>query len=312
MSERKENFYDVIIIGGGPAGLTAGIYTSRAMLKTLIISSPTLPSQVLLTDKIENYPGFPNGISGSELLELMKSQTIKFGCEHITEEVKKISQPHISKFEIFFSNTDEPVSSKTVIIATGRRAKMLNIENEEQFVGRGISYCGICDAPLYRDKTVVVVGGGDTALQETLYIAKFVNKIYLVHRRKEFRGTKILQQQVFQNKKIEIVTPAVVQKIIGSQKVESVEIKFVDSGETRTICCDGIFVFIGEIPNTEFVKDILELDSEGYIVVNEKLCSSLLGIFAAGDCRKGNLKQVVTACSDGAVAAESVKEYLSK
>lgn len=304
--------YDVIILGGGPAGLSCGIYTARAKLKTLIVEYSLLPPQMVLTDIIENYPGFPEGINGFDLLEKFKRQAANFGCEFslaTTEPKIKIVN---SDFTINIENNI--YNTKTIVIATGRKPKPLGIENETKFVGRGISYCGICDAALFKDKVVCVVGGGNTALQESLFISRFVKKLYLIHRRKQFRGAKILLERLTQKNNVEVITPATVIKILGDTKVESLEINYVDTNTTQNISCDGIFIFVGETPNTEFVKNIeggkVELDENGYIITNEHLMTSIKGIFACGDCRKNPLKQVVVACSEGAIVAEVINNYL--
>jgi len=247
--------YDTIILGSGPAGLTCGIYTSRARLKTLIVDFLLSPSQITLTDIIENYPGFPEGISGYELQSKMKLQAEKFGCEFVSTSVS----PEIIDYDdikrIFKIKINDSVYyTKTVVIATGRSWKHLGIENETKFIGRGISYCGTCDAAFFKNRSVVVVGGGDTALQESLFISKFVKKLFLVHRRKEFRGTKILQERLFGRNNVEIITPAVIKKFLGEDKIVGVEIEFVDTKIMKTLDCDGIFIFVGEKPNTEFLK----------------------------------------------------------
>jgi thioredoxin reductase (NADPH) len=309
--------YDVIILGSGPSGLSCGIYTSRSRLKTLVVDFVLVPTQVVLTDVIENYPGFPDGINGFELVQRFKLQAEKFGCEFLSTS----SQPEILLFDetkkMFKVNIENNIYySKTIVISTGRRWKPLGIENETKFVGKGISYCGVCDAAFFKDKIVSVVGGGDTALQETLFISKFVKKLYLIHRRKEFRGTKILQERVFNCSNIEIVTPAVVKKILGENKLSGVEIEFVDSKVTKVLECDGLFIFVGEKPNTEFLLDInvgnkrIVLDEHGYVVTDQNMMTDVKGIFACGDCRQNFVKQVVTSCSEGVLAAESVRKFL--
>ncbi len=310
--------YDTVIIGCGPAGLSCGIYTSRFGLKTLIIEFFKIPSQAVLTDIIENYPGFPEGINGFDLVNRMKQQAEKFGCEFrsITEltKINLKKENGINFFEVVLLSGDEieNIETKTVVIATGRRHKHLQVEDEERFVGKGISYCGVCDAPLYKGKQVVVIGGGDSALQESLYISKFVSKLYLIHRRKEFRANKYLQDKIKNEPKIEKVVPYIVEKIVGENKVKSLIVKNVDTQEKKEIFCDGIFIFVGETPNTELFKGLVDMDENGYIITNDKMQTSVEGIFAIGDCRKSYLKQIVTAVSDGAIEAEFVKQYLEE
>lgn len=296
-----EKFYDVIIIGGGPAGYTAGIYTSRALLNTLIITSLVQPSQVVFTDIIENYPSYPEGINGFEFIEKLKQQAVKFNCEIITDDVVKIDILD-KKFAVYLSS-GSIYECRFVVIATGRRSKKLGLAEEVNFVGHGISYCAVCDGYLYRDKTVAVVGGGDTAFTEAIFLTKFVKKLYLVHRRKEFRATKILQQRLFAISNVEVVTPYVVEKLLGEKVLSGIEVKNLNTGELKKIDCDGVFVCIGHQPNTEFVKDLVNTDNEGYIITDGNLQSSIKGIFACGDCRSGSVKQVVYACAEGVKAA---------
>ncbi|MFQ3675317.1 MAG: thioredoxin-disulfide reductase [Endomicrobiia bacterium] len=310
--------YDIFILGSGPAGLSSGIYTSRAKFKTLVIDLLSVPAQIILTDLIENYPGFPEGINGFELMSRFKLQAEKFGCEILSTSIV----PEILEFDslkkIFKVSVDNNIyNTKTIVIATGRSWKPLGVENETKFVGKGISYCGVCDAAFFKDKVVCVIGGGDSALQEALYISKFVKKLYLIHRRKEFRAVKVLQERIFNCSNIEIVTPSIVKRILGDEKVTGVEIEFVDTNVTKTLKCDGIFIFVGEKPNTEFLKkndfskQILS-DENGYVITNANMETNIEGIFACGDCRNNNIKQIVTSCAEGVIAAESVRRFLEK
>lgn len=296
-----EKFYDVIIIGGGPAGYAAGIYTSRALLNTLVITSIVQPPQVVLTDIIENYPGFPEGINGFEFIERLKQQAVKFNCKVVTDDVVKIEVLD-KKFGVYLSS-GEIYECKFVVIATGRRNRKLGLAEETNFIGRGISYCAVCDGYLYRDKTVAVIGGGDTAFSEAIFLSKFVKKLYLVHRRNEFRATKILQQRFFSLPNVEVVTPYIVEKITGDKLLSGIVVKNVNNGQIKELSCDGVFVCIGHQPNTEFVKNLITTDSEGYIMTDDTLQSSVKGIFACGDCRSGSVKQVISACAEGVKAA---------
>jgi len=315
----EENLYDVVVIGGGPAGLTAGIYTSRALLKTLVISSAIQPPQAVLTDIIENYPGFPSGINGFDFVENLKEQAEKFGCKIITDHVLKIEKKE-KIFVVYLSNGE--IDSKSLVVASGRRSKKLGLPKEDLLVGKGISYCAICDAGFYKDKTVAVIGGGDTAFTEAIYLTKFVKKLYLVHRRNQFRATKILQKRLLEKDNVEILTPFVVEKILtkidenNREIVSGIVIKNVEIQGIKEINCDGVFVCIGYQPNTEFLRDSTSctviLDTEGYVVTDENFKTSVDGIYACGDCRSGSIKQVICACGEGARAGLSVVDFLEK
>lgn len=299
--------YDVIIIGGGPAGLTAGIYASRARLKTLLIESFSVPCQAVTTDHIENYPGFPEGVNGFELIEKFKKQAEKFGTEFIAGEVKSIKENNPGWQVI---TEDKSYIARSVIIASGASPKKLNIPGEDKFRGRGVSYCATCDGALFKNKEVVVAGGGDTALEEALFLTRFVRKVIVVHRRNALRGTKILQERALSNKKIEFIWDAVISEILGATKVSGVKVKNVKTGVEKDLSCDGVFIFVGYTPNIVFLKDLLVLDESGYIIAEDNCRASKPGIFACGDCRKKLLRQVVTACGDGATAAFSCQHYL--
>ncbi len=302
----KNKIYDVVIIGAGPSGLSAAIYTCRSLLKTLVLNSFTCPPQAVLTDIIENYPGFPDGINGFELIERMRQQAEKFGCEFINSEVAKIELKE--NFLVYIQN--DIIETKSIIIATGRRNKKLGLENEEKFIGKGISYCAVCDAAFFKDKTVAVVGGGDTAFSEAIFLCKFVKKLYLIHRRKEFRATKILQERLKQKNNVEFFTPYVVERLVGEDRIFGLVIKNIETQQIKELVSDGMFVCIGHQPNTEFLKGILELDEEGYIITDENLQTSVKGIFACGDCRKSSVKQIATAAAEGVKAALSVEKFL--
>ena len=299
--------YDVIIIGGGPAGLTAGIYASRARLKTLLIESFSVPCQAVTTDHIENYPGFPEGINGFELVEKFKKQAEKFGAEFVVSEVKTIKENN-SFWQVI--TEDKSYIARSVIIASGASPKKLDIPGEDKFRGRGVSYCGTCDGALFKDKEAVVAGGGDTALEEAIFLTRFVRKVTVVHRRNALRGTKILQERAFANKKIEFIWDSVVTEIKGANKVTGVKIKNVKTSAETDFSCDGVFIFVGYTPNTSFLKDVLSMDESGYIIADDNCLASKPGVFVCGDCRKKLLRQVVTACGDGATAAFSCQHYI--
>jgi thioredoxin reductase (NADPH) len=302
--------YDLTIIGAGPAGLTAGLYSSRAKIKTLILENYLNVSQIGLTDMIENYPGFVEPISGMELLEKMRTQTQKFGAEIVgIESINKIYKEN----NFWYIETDKfMIKSIAVIVASGAKPKELNVEGENKYKGRGVSYCAVCDAPFYKNKIVSVIGGGDTALEEALYLTKFASKVFLIHRRNMLRATKILQERAFNNNKIEFVWNSVVNKIIGNNNITGIEIKNLVSNEYKILKCDGVFIAIGYVPNTSFVKDIVKTDEQGYIIVDSEMKTGTEGIFAAGDCVRKILRQVSTAVGDGALASESARLYIEK
>jgi thioredoxin reductase (NADPH) len=304
-------YYDLVIIGGGPAGLTAAVYASRARLKSLLIGSISVPSQAMLTEYIENYPGFPDGINGFELLENFKRQAEVFGAESISGTVQKIEAFAEKDFKGWKIEADgKAYISLSIIIASGARPKRLNLPGEERLTGRGVSYCATCDAALYKNKDVVVIGGGDSAIEEALFLTKFVNKVSVIHRRDALRATKVLQERAFGNKKIDFIWSSIVTEIIGGAKVSGLKIKNIKTDKETELCCEGVFIFAGYVPNTDFAKGLLELDEEGYIITDGNMATSKKGIFACGDCRKKLLRQVVTACADGAIAAFSAQQYL--
>ncbi|MCX5781466.1 MAG: thioredoxin-disulfide reductase [Elusimicrobia bacterium] len=303
----QDLIYDLIIIGGGPAGLTAGIYASRAKLKTLLIEKMGCGGNAAITDRIENYPGFPEGIGGLELASKFEGQAKKFGLEIKLEEVKKIITK--SKVKTIITDSAEYLT-KTIIVATGASYKKADVPGENEFIGKGVSYCATCDGPFFKEKEVVVIGGGDSAIQEADFLTKFAKKVTVIHRRDKLRATKILQEKVLSNPKVFFAWNSVITKILGSNKVEGIEIKNVNDNETSLINADGVFVFIGFSPNTSFIADILKLDNSGCIVTDDNMKTSVEGIYASGDCRRKLLNQVVTAASDGAIAAVAVQQYL--
>ncbi|WP_213950895.1 thioredoxin-disulfide reductase [Tepidanaerobacter syntrophicus] len=300
--------FDVAIIGAGPAGLSAGLYAARAKLSTIIIEKMYPGGQAAMTYRIENYPGFSDGIGGAELAEAMKSQAERFGAKILNNgAVKIVKKDNI--FNIILDN-DDNVEAKTVILAAGASAKKLGVKGEIEFTGRGVSYCATCDGAFYANKTVAVVGGGDTAIEETLFLTRFASKVYVIHRRNQLRATKILQERAFQNSKISFIWDSVVDEIRGKDTVNELVVKNVKTGELESISVDGIFVAIGQTPLTDFVKDIISLDNQGYIITNEHMMTNVPGIFAAGDIRQKSLRQVITAASDGAVAAVEAGRFI--
>ncbi len=298
--------YDVVIIGGGPAGMTAAIYTARARLSTVLIEKAGCGGQMAITDLLENYPGFNGGINGFDLAMKLEEQVKDFGAEIKYEEVVSIEDAgHIKKI----ITTDKTYEAKTVIIAAGTKVKNIGIPGEEKFIGRGVSFCAICDAPFYKDKDVLVVGGGDSALQEAIYLAKFAKNVTLIHRRDEFRAAKILQERILSYSNIAVMMDTIPEEIIGEEKIEKVRLSNVKTGKKTDLEVNGVFVFVGLLPNTLFLSEFA-LDATGYIITDENMHTSVPGIFACGDIRKKVLRQVVTAASDGAQAAISAQHYL--
>lgn len=307
---KEEVIYDAIIIGGGPAGLTVGIYLSRARMDTLLIEKAMPGGQAILTEIIENYPGFPHGIAGPELMQKMEEQAVRFGLKieyGETEEVKVKKD----KVKIVKINNKE-YRTLTIILASGAEASKLEVPGEEELRGRGVSYCATCDAPFFKHQKIVVVGGGDTAIEEALYLTKFVWEVTIIHRRDRLRATKILQERVFANKKINFAWDSVVTKVLGKEKVEGVLIQNKKTGEEKEIPCQGVFVFVGNVPNSKFLNKVVKLDQKGYIFTDDNMMTSQEGIYACGDVRKKLLRQVVTACGEGATAAYAAQKYIEE
>lgn len=301
--------YDVIIIGGGPAGMSAAIYAARARLKTLIIEKAGCGGQIAITDHLENYPGFETGINGFELAVKMQTQATTFGSEITYGEVLSVEVEGNIKRVVL---QDKVFETKTIIIASGAAFKKLNVPGEEEFIGKGVSYCATCDGPFFRNKEIAVVGGGDSALQEALYLTKFASKVNLIHRRNEFRAAKILQEKVLENEKINVILDSVVEEICGTQMLESLKVKNVKTENISNLSVSGVFLFVGWQPNTKFLENSrINLDN-GYIVTDENMKTNIDGVFACGDVRKKQLRQVVTAASDGAMSAISAQHYIEK
>lgn len=299
--------YDLIIVGGGPAGLTAGLYAARARLKTLLLEKTSLGGQAFNTEKIENYPGFPAGISGPDLMKNMEDQAKSYGLDIQIGEVSRIKLENDSK-QVSFG--DNEATCKTVIIAAGSETNQLGVMGEDKFIGKGVSFCATCDGFFFRDKKVVVVGGGDRAVQEALFLTKFCSKIFLAHRREQLRATKILQDRLLSHPKIKILWNSILQKIEGDQKVERVEVKNLKEKNTFSLEVDGVFIFTGMHPNNQFLKGLLQLDNKGFIQTDANMQTSVPGIFAAGDVRDKLLRQVSTAVGDGATAAFSAERLI--
>jgi len=293
---------DVAIIGAGPAGLTAAVYAKRAGLNTVVFEKSFSGGQMASTNEIENFPGFIN-ISGIDLALKMDEQARKIGAEFINAEVKSIKKEN----DIFYLGTSKEVyEAKNVVIALGASPKTLDLESEERLRGSGVSYCATCDGSFYKGADVAVVGGGNTAFEDAEYLSRLCNKVYIVHRRNEFRADKVLQNKVFKIPNVEIITEYVPEEICGKFEVESIKLKKTDSDERKELKVNGVFVAVGTIPNSNIVKDIAELDEWGYIKTDNSMRTSLEGLYAAGDVRNTNLRQILTACADGAVAIQTI------
>jgi len=304
--------YDIIIIGGGPAGLSAGIYAGRGGLKSLLFECFDPPSQAVMVDVIENYPGFPEGIEGFRLIERLKHQAENFGLEFRKARVDRVA-PDDKEESIWQIKTGEGVyRSLTVVLAVGARHRRLGVEGEEEFRGKGVSYCAVCDGAFFKDKDIVVAGGGNSAVSEALYLTRFAKKVVLVHRRDRLRAVSALAQKAKDNKKIEIILNSVITRIQGKDKVGGVELRNLSGENKSLLACQGIFISVGYAPNTEPVAGLVEVDGSGYVIADETMQTSKPGIFACGDCRAKPLRQAITACGDGAVAATSAIKYVDR
>lgn len=310
MAEHDQQLYDVIIIGGGPAGLAAGLYAGRARLRTLILEKATTGGQAATTELIENYPGFPDGVGGYELSQTMRQQAERFGCQ--IQEIKPVINIEADG-DIRLVNTEvEAFRAKTVIVATGTEARTLGVPGESEFRGKGVSYCATCDGAFYRDKVVAVVGGGNSAVEEAVFLTKFASKVYIVHRRSELRADKILQERALNNPKIEMLWDSHLKKILGNGKVEEIVLENKKTHERSEIKVDGVFFYIGLVPNTTFCEGVLDLDDGDFVITSESLMTSLPGVFACGDCRANLLKQVAVAVGEGALAAVEADKYIEE
>jgi thioredoxin reductase (NADPH) len=299
--------YDVIIVGGGPAGFTAALYSARANLKTLLFERMFSGGQMATTEVMENYPGFENAINGIELAMKMESQAKKFGAEVIYDEVIEMEL----KEKIKTVRTRQNVySTKSVILAMGGSYRKLGLDQENRLMGRGVSYCATCDGSFYKDMTVAVIGGGDTAVEDANYLSRMCKKVYLIHRRDALRAVKSLQQEVFNNPKVEIIWDSVVEDIEGVEAVEALKIKNVKTEKLSTLKIDGVFVAIGINPNTKLVEGVIELSESGHILTDENMNTKIPRVMACGDIREKNLRQVITAAADGAIAAYSAERQV--
>lgn len=304
-----EHIYDMMIIGGGPAGYTAALYAARAGLDTAVVERLAAGGQMALTHIIDNYPGFEDGVDGFSLAEKMKKQAERFGAKSINADVKSVSLDGEIKRVQTPSGT---LLSKTAVLATGANPRRLGLENEEALTGRGVAYCAFCDGMFYRGKTVIVVGGGNSAVSDALHLSRIAKKVVLVHRRDTFRAEKIYTDALSKAENITLMLDSAIEEILHGEKVKGAMIKNLKDGSVSKVDCDGIFVSIGREPTTELFKGQIELDRSGYVVAGEDTRTSLDGVYAIGDIRSKPLRQIVTAVSDGAVAVHFAEQYLSE
>lgn len=303
-----EQNFDVVIVGGGGAGMTAALYTSRANLKTALFEKLVPGGQIAVTDLVENYPGFPEGVLGPDIAMKMQAQAEKYGTQFFYDEVMSIQKKADESFEV--KTVSQSFSAGSVILAMGASFRMLNVENERELIGKGVSYCATCDGAFFKNKEVVVVGGGDSALQEGIFLTRFATKVTIVHRRDTLRASPILQDRAKSNPKIQFVWDTAVQKVVGKDKVEGVILKNLKTSAETDFRTDGLFVFVGHDPNSKLVRGVVDMNEAGYVLTGESLKTSVPGIFAAGEIRLGAVKQLVTACGEGCEAALAAQAFL--
>ena len=307
--DENEKVLDVVIIGSGPAGLSAAIYAARADLKPLVLTGLQLGGQAALTNEIENYPGFPDGVGGGELGELLQKQAERFGAQVEFDLVTKVD---LAKRPFLVCTDNKEIFAKTVIIAIGANPNYLNIPGEKELTGRGVSYCGTCDGWFFKDKSVVIAGGGDSALEEGIFITRFAKDVKIIHRRDELRASNILQRRAKDNEKITFIYNSEVMKINGDEKVESVEVLDKITNKTSTVKTDGFFIFIGHSPNTDMFKEQLDMDEANYIKSDKLMRTNVPGVFVAGEAADPHFKQVVTSAGMGAAAAMQAVRFLEQ
>jgi thioredoxin reductase (NADPH) len=306
-----EDYYDLVIIGGGPAGCVAALYASRDRLKTLVVEKVNPGGMMSLTSEVENHPGFPEAVSGIELSLAYHTHAKKNGAAFKNASCTGLGMDGDMKL-VFLEGRPEPVQAKTIIIATGSAPRKLNVPGEVKYWGRGVSACGTCDGGFFKDKVVAAIGGGNTALEESDYLTRFASKVYLIHRRKEFRGDLTLQRLVTSNPKIELVLDSVVMGIFGGNTISSIQVKNVLTGKEQTLGVEGVFVFVGQKPAVEPFADLFDKNEEGFILADETTKTKMPGVFVAGDVRAKPLRQIATAVSDGAVAAKMAVKHIQE
>ncbi len=301
---------DIVIIGSGPAGLTAALYTARANMNPLVISGNQLGGQISITSEVENYPGFPEGTTGPELVELMQKQAERFGARVQIDEVTEVDFRAGSPFHL--KTYSDEIEAKTVIVTAGASPKRLDIPGEEEFIGRGVSFCATCDGFFFRDKDVLVVGGGDSALEEGLFLTRFANRVRVIHRRDELRAGETLKSRAMNNEKIEFVWNTVLEEIHGNGKVQSVLTRNTNTNKQTKLETDGVFIFIGHYPNSGLFTDQLEMDERGYLITDSHMMTSLPGVFAAGEIQDQVFRQITTSVGQGAAAGMMAERWLEE
>jgi thioredoxin reductase (NADPH) len=300
--------YDVLIIGGGPAGLTAGLYTSRARLNTLLLEKSALGGQVIKTERIENYPGFVSSISGFDLIHNLEEQAKSFGLSITSAAAESITPLENRLLKV--SSSEGEFLSRSLILATGSEPRLIGTPGEERLTGRGVSYCATCDGAFFREKEVAVVGGGDAAIEEALFLSRLARRVHIIHRRDQLRAVQILQERARAENKISFVWDTVVEEILGDARVSGLRLKNLKDGTASTLTVDGVFIYVGLRPNTGWLAGLMPLTDDGLIVTNDLMETTLPGVFAAGDVRKKLLRQITTAVGDGATAAFAAEKYL--
>jgi thioredoxin reductase (NADPH) len=300
-----------VIIGSGPAGLTAALYTGRAMLRPVVIAGNQLGGQISITSEVENYPGFPGGgVTGPNLVDLMVKQAEDFGARLVYDEVVEVDFSHGSPFHV--KTYSEEYEADTVIVTAGASPRRLGIPGEEAYIGRGVSYCGTCDGFFFRGKEIVVVGGGDSAMEESIFLTKFATSVRVIHRREELRAGPILQKRAFENEKISFIWNTVPEEVVGNGVVEAVTLRNVQTNEVSTLKTDGVFVFIGHYPNSKFLEGQVEMDEHGYVITDELMRTSVPGVFAAGEIQDPIYRQIATSVGQGCAAAIQAERWLSE
>ncbi|MEK7472577.1 MAG: thioredoxin-disulfide reductase [Patescibacteria group bacterium] len=305
----QDTIWDTAIIGSGPAGLTAGIYTSRGALSTVIIGGSSWGGQLMLTTEVDNFPGFPEGIMGPTLMEKMKAQAIRFGAEFIADNVTAVD---FSKRPFVLTSHQSQITTRSVIIATGAETKWLGVKGEKELIGRGISSCAPCDAPFFKEKYVLVVGGGDSAMEEALVLTKYAKKVTIIHRKGEFRASKAMQEKVFRNNKIDVIWDTEITEVKGQSKLESVNLINKLTNQPSQLAVDGLFVAIGHNPSSALFKGLVDLDEKGYVVPKDGLKTNIEGVFVSGDIHDHVYKQAITAAGYGCMAGMEVVNYISE
>lgn len=298
----------VIVIGSGPAGLTSALYAARANLDPLVISGSQLGGQISITNEVENYPGFPDGTTGPELVDLMQKQAERFGARTVIDEVTEVDLTSGSPFTV--KTHSETYEAEVLIICVGASPTRLEVPGEEEFIGRGVSFCATCDGFFFRDKEVLVVGGGDSALEEGLFLTRFANSVRVIHRRDELRAGEALKMRAFANEKVSFIWDTVVEEIVGNGKVEKVRVRNVKTDEIGELTTDGVFIFIGHYPNSDLFKDQLEMDEAGYLITDAKMMTSVQGVFAAGEIQDPMYRQIATSVGQGCAAAMMAERWL--